>query len=110
MESRPSLGRFPHWVAPIVRTEITRIGVVVPAHNEERLLEGCLTALKAAARPVPVPVTLLVVLDDCTDASREVCRQYGVDSREITARNVGAARAVGFQTLIGDEPNPAGLW
>ena len=26
------------------------------------------------------------------------------------ARNVGTARAVGFQTLIGDEPNPTGLW
>ena len=39
-----------------------------------------------------------------------VCRQCGVDSLEINARNVGAARAVGFQALIGDEPNPAALW
>lgn len=93
-----------------MRAEITRIGVVVPAHNEERLLSGCLTALRAAARSVSVPVTIVVVLDDCTDASREVCRQCGVDSREIIARNVGTARAVGFQTLVGDEPDPAGLW
>ena len=93
-----------------MRTEITRIGVVVPAHNEERFLAGCLTALRAAARLVPVPVTIVVVLDDCTDGSREACRQSGVDSREINARNVGTARAVGFQTLIGDEPNPTGLW
>ena len=93
-----------------MRSEITRMGVVVPARNEERLLAGCLTALRAATRAVPVPVALIVVLDDCTDASREVCRRCGVESREINARNVGTARAVGFRTLIGDEPNPAGLW
>ncbi len=93
-----------------MKTEVTRIGVVVPAHNEERLLARCLTALRAASRPVPVPVTFIVVLDDCTDASRDICRQCGVDSQEIKARNVGTARAIGFQTLIDDEPNPARLW
>ncbi len=93
-----------------MRTEITRIGVVVPAHNEERFLGGCLTSLQAAARLVPVPVRIVVVLDDCTDGSREACRQSGVDSREIDARNVGAARAAGFQALIGEEANPTSLW
>ena len=94
----------------MITTDITGIGVVVPAHNEERLLAGCLTALAEAARRVPIQVRTLVVLDNCTDGSHRVCRHYDVESREIDARNVGAARSVGFQTLIGDGSNPETLW
>jgi hypothetical protein len=34
----------------------------------------------------------------------------GVESREINARNVGSARAVGFQALIRSEPDPDSVW
>ena len=41
--------------------EITRVGVVVPAHNEERLLADSLVAIQRAARLATVPVDILVV-------------------------------------------------
>jgi glycosyltransferase involved in cell wall biosynthesis len=84
--------------------------VVVPAHNEERLLADCLLALQAAAQVAAVPVTVLVVLDDCADASRQRCQQLGIDTLSIDARNVGVARAAGFQALIGDEADLTGIW
>lgn len=92
-----------------MRTEIAQVGVVVPVHNEEHLLADCLLALQTAARSVSVPVTILVVLDACTDHSRGICQRFGVETDEID-RNVGTARAVGFQTLIGREPDPQALW
>jgi len=42
---------------------IERVGVVVPAHNEETLLPACLAALRRAAREVCVPVRLVVAAD-----------------------------------------------
>jgi glycosyltransferase involved in cell wall biosynthesis len=93
-----------------VSSQVRRVGVVVPAHNEERLLADCLHALQAAAHLAAVPVTLLVVLDDCSDASPDRCRQLGVHTLTINARNVGVARAAGFQALIGEEADPAGIW
>ena len=91
-------------------SEITRVGVVVPAHNEERLLADSLFAIQRAARLVALPVDILVVLDDCNDGSRDRCREAGVNSLAIRARNVGIARAVGFEALIGEGTVPSTVW
>jgi GT2 family glycosyltransferase len=48
-----------------------------------------------AAEHVSVPVTVVVVLDDCTDDSQHVI-QPPVRILSIAAGNVGAARAAGF--------------
>jgi glycosyltransferase involved in cell wall biosynthesis len=90
--------------------DIKTIGVVVPAHNEETLLGRCLEGLQAASAIVPVPVRVLVVLDDCTDRTDEVCQRYGVATHPIAARNVGSARATGARILLTDEPNPESVW
>lgn len=93
-----------------MRAKIAQVGVVVPAHNEEHLLHDCLLALQTAARTVRLPVTILVVLDACIDGSLGICQRFGVETAEIEARNVGTARALGFQTLIGRVPDPQRLW
>lgn len=110
MEPRAPLRRGPFGTAPLVNADITRIGVVVPAHDEEALLPGCLDALKVAAAVAPVPVRILVVLDDCTDGSGAVCAHYGVETRRITRRNVGEARATGIRALLEDESIPESVW
>lgn len=75
--------------------------VVVPAHDEEELLPGCLAALAVAGDRVRaelgVPVEVVVVLDGCTDGSAAVVGP-GVAVRHVAHRNVGAARAHGFAT------------
>ncbi|MFL6055479.1 MAG: glycosyltransferase [Actinoallomurus sp.] len=67
-------------------------GVVVPAHNEERLLSACLRALG--------DVMVVVVADACTDRTAEVARRRGAAVVEIEARNVGVARAAGVAELL----------
>lgn len=79
------------------------IGVLIPVHNEEQLLDICLeTVLQAARHPdlSGEPVQVLVVLDSCTDRSAEIARMHGVLTLEVDARNVGLARAAGANYLL----------
>jgi glycosyltransferase involved in cell wall biosynthesis len=87
--------------------DVERIGVVVPAKDEQRLLPACLTGLLGAARQVPIPVTVVVVLDSCSDRSAtvvEAVRQnttdVAVEAVVVTANSVGAARRAGMRTLL----------
>lgn len=73
-----------------------RVAVVVPAHNEQELLPGCLAALHRAAAAVALPVHLLVVLDACTDHTAA----SGTAVLTVRERNVGAARRAGFTHLL----------
>ncbi|MEE4023941.1 glycosyltransferase [Gordonia sp. PKS22-38] len=82
------------------RSPITRAVVVVPVHNEERLLPSCLAALDVAnrvvtARTPAVDVETIVVLDACTDASWRVVSPH-VTTLTCSARSVGVARREGF--------------
>jgi glycosyltransferase involved in cell wall biosynthesis len=72
--------------------------VVIPAHNEGAKLPACLRAVLTAALCAPVPVVIVVVLDASDDSSAALAGQYGTDVHfvRVDARNVGAARAVGF--------------
>jgi glycosyltransferase involved in cell wall biosynthesis len=73
--------------------------VVVPAHNEVAHLPRCLRALTTASACVPIPVFVVVVLDACDDGSDGLAGRFGPDVHfvSIDARNVGAARAAGFE-------------
>lgn len=82
-------------------TPILGVAVVVPVHNEEDLLPGCLHALTETAADVrqqhpQVDVRVLCVLDTCTDRSPEiVAATPGIVSLVTTAGTVGQARAEG---------------
>jgi len=83
--------------APVLRC-YDAAAVVIPAHNERARLPACLRSVLTAALCAPVPVAVVVVLDDCDDGSAELAGQYGPDVHfvSVDVRNVGAARAVGF--------------
>lgn len=49
-----------------------RVSVIVPAHNEERVLADCLTSLMGQDYP---DLEVILVLDRCTDRSAELARQ-----------------------------------
>lgn len=90
------------------------IGIVIPAHNEERCLERCLAAVRLAATHPGLreeSVCVAVVLDNCTDGSHDIANLharvnavaahgYCVEAIVIEARNVGAARAAGAERLL----------
>ena len=82
---------------------IRSFGVVVPAHNEEALMERCLDGLAAAVRQGGVPpVRIVVVADACSDDTAGVARSYGVDVLEVEFRNAGAGRAAGFERIVAE--------
>jgi glycosyltransferase involved in cell wall biosynthesis len=92
------------------------IGVIVPAHNEERELEQCLAAIRVAAGDGGLGgevVHVAVVLDSCSDGSRAIVERHArgdeinradggcvVDGIVVASRNVGAARAAGAAHLL----------
>ena len=77
------------------------IGLVVPAHDEEDLLPGCLAALRRAAGQAGTPpVRTLVVADACGDRTAQRARAAGAEVVEIQARQVGMARATGFAAVL----------
>jgi glycosyltransferase involved in cell wall biosynthesis len=75
-----------------------QVAVVIPACNERANLPACLRAALTAALCVSIPVVIVVVLDASNDGSAELAGQYGPDVHfvSVDVRNVGAARAVGF--------------
>jgi glycosyltransferase involved in cell wall biosynthesis len=91
---------------------IEAVGIVVPAHDEEVLLPACLAALREAARAAAaergVGVRIVVAADACADRTVRLARQAGATVVEITARNVGAARAAGMREILGSGPPGSG--
>ncbi|PRZ42255.1 glycosyl transferase family 2 [Antricoccus suffuscus] len=92
---------------PIVEGDMTisKIVVVIPAHNEEDLLESCLVSVRTAALHSSVPVDTIVVADSCTDRTAEIAARFG-QVLQVAHRNVGAARRAGFRAVKG----PHSIW
>lgn len=84
---------------------VTRVVVVIPAHDEREGIRACVDSVLAAAAEVDVPVTVRVVLDTCTDGTGEHVPD-GVETRTVAVRNVGAARAAG----VDDADGGADVW
>lgn len=79
------------------------IGVVIPAHNEEKHITDCLTSVVHAAKHPSMGsqlVTVLVVLDECSDNTAALVSAQGVESLYVTFQNMGKARATGAQELL----------
>ncbi|WP_375385724.1 glycosyltransferase [uncultured Microbacterium sp.] len=84
---------------------VTRVIVVVPVHDEEELLDACLSALEVAvarAERTGIACEVRVVLDDCADASALVARRHPFTVSTISASRVGAARAHGASAALAE--------
>lgn len=92
---------------------IEAAAVAIPAHNEAALLPSCLAAVgRATAALRALPVHTIVVADACTDGTARLAREAGASVVEISARNVGAARAAGMRAALCEMPglDPARVW
>lgn len=81
------------------------IGVVIPAHNEERRISDCLASVIASTSHPDIKnqvVKIVVVLDACSDDTRALVSMHDVSQLNVSFRNVGKARAVGSQCLLDD--------
>ncbi|MFJ5282778.1 glycosyltransferase [Pseudomonas sp. NPDC088429] len=78
------------------------IGVVIPAHNEERQIGACLASVLVAAEHPALgqPVSIVVVLDDCSDQTDQIVSAFDISAIEVCYQNVGQSRAVGADHLL----------
>ena len=91
-------------------TPLDRIAVVIPAADEQDSIGACLGALLVArdrAELEGLSVRIVVVLDDCTDATADIVAAVaGVDAVVHSGRNVGQARAAGADLVLAEDPDP----
>jgi glycosyltransferase involved in cell wall biosynthesis len=78
------------------------ISFIIPAHNEEALLEQTLKALTRAAEAVGEPYEIIVVDDASTDRTAEIAVSYGAEVVSIDRRQIAAARNAGAAVARGD--------
>lgn len=84
---------------------VSAVCVVVPVHDEEELLGRCIAALRhavahAEACASQARVEVVFVLDGCTDGSASIVRLSPFRVVEVSARRVGAARALGVEIAL----------
>ena len=78
-----------------------KIGIVIPAHNEEQNLSACLQSIKHAIQHMGHgQVEILVVLDSCTDQSLMIVKSHQMNWIECNFACVGKARDLGIRQLI----------
>ncbi|WP_395027252.1 glycosyltransferase [Comamonas odontotermitis] len=79
------------------------IGVCIPAHNEEALIEACLESVFFASLHPELAaeeVKVVVVLDSCDDGTAAIAQQWPFACLAINACNVGRSRAAGARYLL----------
>jgi cellulose synthase/poly-beta-1,6-N-acetylglucosamine synthase-like glycosyltransferase len=104
---------FPHrHRSQGVSTQDRKLAILVPAHNEEVCLRGTLetlqTQLKLDKSLASTEICLVVVADNCTDATAEIAQEMGatVIERQDTVRvGKGFALDYGLRSLVTDPPD-----
>jgi glycosyltransferase involved in cell wall biosynthesis len=92
---------------------ITAVGVGIPARDEEETIVDCLAAVTEAARRIPVPVTIVVVADGCTDATAaRAAAALGPAGVVITTPRIGVgpARARALDTALAATGRSEATW
>lgn len=84
---------------------LTRIAVLVPAHDEAAGIEATLSSIRSQLKPAD---RLLVVADNCTDATADVARRCGaevIERQQADLRGKGYALDFGLRHLASDPPS-----
>ncbi|MCX6545221.1 MAG: glycosyltransferase [Acidobacteria bacterium] len=78
------------------------ISIVIPAHDEARLIGRTLAALQTAARAQDEPYEIIVVDDASADATAEVAVRHGARLVMVNYRQIASARNAGARHALGD--------
>ena len=73
--------------------QINRLAIVVPAHNEAGAIDRCVRSISACLVPDAVETQIVVVADNCTDATADFARASGA---RVLVRSDPERRAKGF--------------
>ena len=87
------------------------ISVIIPAHNEEKYIERCITSIKKSAKQFRGNVEIIVVCNRCSDRTAEIAKSNGAvvvwneDRCIAKVRNAGIAVASGKIIVTIDADN-----
>jgi cellulose synthase/poly-beta-1,6-N-acetylglucosamine synthase-like glycosyltransferase len=82
-----------------------RVSILVPAHDEESVISSTVRGLRAALAPGD---ELIVVADNCSDATAVVARSAGatvIERHDPDRRGKGFALAFGVDAMAGNPPD-----
>ena len=100
------------------RRVVAAVGVVLPVHDEEKLLPSSLRSLEVALNALPPSILcrVAVVLDHCGDASSAIAHTWGARFGALVLHqecgSVGMARRTGCRALLSlwPEEDAARIW
>ena len=78
------------------------ISVVIPAHNEEKYIGKCLSAVKSAAKYVSDSVEMIVVANRCTDKTVTIAKHFGARVLNNEDKCIAAIRNTGVKAAQGE--------
>ena len=78
------------------------LSFVIPAHNEESLIEQTLRTLLASAAALGAPYEVIVVDDASTDRTAEIARSFGAQVVPVNLRKISAVRNAGARVARGE--------
>lgn len=91
---------------------LSRLAVIVPAHDEERLVAACIASLRAQTYPSEL-YRIVVVADNCGDRTAEVAQAAGADvmvrTSALDARGKGQALRWAMDDLLSATHAPDAL-
>ena len=79
-----------------------KLSVIIPAHNEEKLLPETLRSVRSAMHHYGEEAELFVVDNVSTDATARIAEDAGAKVIEEPVRNIGAVRNAGAAAAAGD--------
>lgn len=71
------------------------ISIVIPAHNEEKFIPKCLSAIRLSADTAGLAVETVVVLNRCTDSTGAIATEFGAKIVSEDAKNIARIRNAG---------------
>lgn len=79
-----------------------KFSIIIPAHNEECVIERCLDSVHRASAPYLSQVETIVVLNRCTDSTEQIARTWGARVVANDAKNLAKIRNTGARLATGE--------
>ncbi|QQP14776.1 glycosyltransferase [Lysinibacillus agricola] len=82
--------------------EDVKFSIIIPAHNEENYIGGCLESIAKSAQPYKDQVEVIVVLNRCADKTKEIAQSYNCVTLENSDKNLSKIRNAGAALAKGE--------
>lgn len=79
-----------------------KVSIVIPAHNEDDYLGRCLESINEQTLPTDAKIEIIVVLNRCTDSTKEIAVSHGAMVLVNDAKNISSIRNTGIASATGD--------